>query len=88
MKKIALLLAAALLLSLLAACGDQALGQADTPPATTPETTIAPMQTPAEVPAGMEQDYNAWIKIPLVALVCFAAAITATVIILKKKKGE
>ena len=35
-----------------------------------------------------EQDGNSLITILLVALVCFAAAITATVIILKKKKGE
>ena len=53
---------------------------------TNPETT--PVETTPEPGHNAEQDNNAWIKILLVALVCFAAAITATVIILKKKKGE
>jgi hypothetical protein len=48
-----------------------------------------PATTPAEtLPApgnNAEKDNNSWIKILLVALVCFAAAIVATVIILKKK---
>ena len=53
---------------------------------TNPETT--PAETTPEPGHNAEQDNNAWIKILLVALVCFAAAITATVIILKRKKGE
>ena len=53
---------------------------------TNPETT--PAETTPEPGHNAEQSNNTWIKILLVALVCFAAAITATVIILKKKKGE
>ena len=53
---------------------------------TNPETT--PAETTPESGHNAEQSNNTWIKILLVALVCFAAAITATVIILKKKKGE
>ena len=53
---------------------------------TNPETT--PAETMPEPGHNAEQNNNTWIKILLVALVCFAAAITATVIILKKKKGE
>ena len=53
---------------------------------TDPGTT--PAETTPEADHNTEQDNNAWIKILLVALVCFAAAITTTVIILKKKKGE
>lgn len=55
MKKLALLLTAALLLSLLAACGEQAPAQTDAPPvttqaATTPETTAEPTQAPTVAP--------------------------------------
>lgn len=54
MKKIALILTAALLLTMLAACGEQAPAKTDTPtttqPATTPETTEAPTQAPTEAP--------------------------------------
>ena len=53
---------------------------------TNPETT--PAETTPEPGHNAERSNNTWIKILLVALVCFAAAITATVIILKKKKGE
>ena len=53
---------------------------------TDPGTT--PAETTPEANHNTEQDNNAWIKILLVALVCFAAAITTTVIILKKKKSE
>ena len=51
---------------------------------TNPETT--PAETTPEPGHNAEQSNNTWIKILLVALVCFAAAITVTVIILKKKK--
>ena len=51
---------------------------------TNPETT--PAETTPEPGHNAEQSNNTWIEILLVALVCFAAAITATVIILKKKK--
>ena len=51
---------------------------------TNPETT--PAETTPEPGYNAEQSNNTWIKILLVALVCFAAAITATIIILKKKK--
>lgn len=59
-----------------------AIGDRVTDPGTTPA------ETAPEADHNTEQDNNAWIKILLVALVCFAAAITTTVIILKKKKGE
>ena len=55
---------------------------------TTPETT--PAETTPDPNDNSRQDGGSWIKILLVALVCFAAAVTATVILLKikKKKGE
>ena len=79
-----------------------AIGSGETNPETTPAETTPAETTPAETtPAetiptettpkpdhNTEQDNNIWIKILLVALVCFAAAVTATVIILKNKKGE
>ena len=54
MKKIALLMAAALLLTLLAACSEQAPAQTDAPAttqaATAPETTAEPTQAPTIAP--------------------------------------
>lgn len=56
------------------------IGSGNTDPGTTPaETTPEPGHN-------TEQDSNTWIKILLVALACFAVAITATAIILKKKR--
>ena len=48
-----------------------------------------PMPEATEPKTIEKTEHNSWLHVLLVALVCFAAAITATVIILKtKKKGE